>query len=59
VGRLKTTTKRGKATLSIKVRKAATKMLEKRNRAKLSLTIKATGPNVRSATLKKSVTLKH
>jgi hypothetical protein len=58
VGRLKTTKKSGMATLSVKLSKAAKKKLKNRNSAQLALTIKATGPNVLSATLQKSVTLK-
>ena len=58
VGRLKTTRKIGKATLRVKLSKAGKKRLRRARRAKFALTVKASGPNVASATLKKSVTLK-
>ena len=58
VGRLKTTRKIGKATLRVKLSKAGKRRLRRARRAKLALTVKASGPNVVSATLKKSATLK-
>jgi hypothetical protein len=58
VGKLRSTRKGGKATLKIKLSKAGKKKLRRARRAKFALTVKASGPNVGSATLKKSVTLK-
>ena len=58
VGKLKSTRKGGKATLKIKLSKAGKKKLRRARRAKFALTVSASGPNVASATLKKSVTLK-
>jgi hypothetical protein len=58
VGKLRSTRKGGKATLKIKLSKAGKRKLRRARRAKFALTVKASGPNVASATLKKSVTLK-
>jgi hypothetical protein len=57
-GRLKATKNRGRAKLKIKARVACKKKLLKARKAKFALILKASGPNITSATLKKSVTLK-
>jgi hypothetical protein len=57
-GRLKATKNRGRAKLKIKARVACKKKLLKARKAKFALILNASGPNITSATLKKSVTLK-
>jgi hypothetical protein len=58
VGRLRTTAKRGKRKLAVKISPAGKRSLQGLRRAKLALTVRASSPTTTPVTLKKSKTLR-